>query len=112
MSQFILVLLGFLAVLVLVIASAIRRKLRFKKRLATAWGSRERVDCRPDRESSLYESFLLDEEAGTYDSLVDDQTWGDLDFFDIFQDIDTAAQSSLGSEYLYSKLRLLHFEAD
>ena len=112
MSQFILVLLGFLAVLVLVIASAIRRKLRFKKRLATAWGSRERVDCRPDSESSLYESFLLDEEAGTYDSLVDDQTWGDLDFFDVFQDIDTAAQSSLGSEYLYSKLRLLHFEAD
>ena len=37
MSQFILVLLGFLAVLVLVIVSAIRRKLRFKKRLATAW---------------------------------------------------------------------------
>lgn len=81
MSQFIVVLLGFLAVLVFVIASAIRRKLRFKKRLAAAWGSRERVDCRPDSESSLYESFLLDEEAGTYDSLVDDQTWGDLDFF-------------------------------
>ena len=112
MSQFIVVLLGFLAVLVFVIASAIRRKLRFKKRLAAAWGSRERVDCRPDSESSLYESFLLDEEAGTYDSLVDDQTWGDLDFFGIFQDIDTAAQSSLGSEYLYSKLRLLHFEVD
>lgn len=36
MSQFIVVLLGFLAVLVLVIVFAIRRKIRFKKRLAAA----------------------------------------------------------------------------
>jgi|GEM_PF-5918351 len=30
----------------------------------------------------------------------------------IFQEIDAAAQSSLGSEYLYSKLRLQSFESD
>lgn len=51
-------------------------------------------------------------ELQSYDSLVDDQTWSDLDLYDIFSKIDAGAQSSLGSEYLYSKLRLQRFEAD
>ncbi|MBP2619953.1 MutS-related protein [Streptococcus panodentis] len=112
MSQFMVVFLGILAVLLLVIVSGIRSKLRLKKRLAAAWGSRERVGQRPDSQASLYESFLLDREEQSYDSLVDDQTWEDLDFHQIFEEIDTASQSSLGSEYLYSRLRLLRFEPD
>ena len=78
---------------------------RFKQRLEAHWGSRKRL-AKADSEASLYESMLLDMDLQHYDSLIDDQTWNDLDLEAIFQEIDAAAQSSLGSEYLYSKLRL------
>ena len=81
---------------------------RFKQRLEAHWGNRKRF-AKADSEASLYESMLLDMDLQHYDSLIDDQTWNDLDLEAIFQEIDAAAQSSLGSEYLYSKLRLQRF---
>ena len=84
---------------------------RFKQNLEAHWGSRKRL-AKADSEASLYESMLLDTDLQHYDSLIDDQTWSDLDLEAIFQEIDAAAQSSLGSEYLYSKLRLQSFESD
>lgn len=98
-----------ICVVIYIIGIVSRR--RFKQKLAGYWGSSNRL-AKADSEASLCESLLLEMELQSYDSLVDDQTWSDLDLYDIFSKIDAGAQSSLGSEYLYSKLRLQRFEAD
>ena len=60
---------------------------RFKQKLAGYWGSSNRL-AKADSEASLCESLLLEMELQSYDSLVDDQTWSDLDLYDIFSKID------------------------
>ncbi len=63
-------------------SSLFGRKIRLAA-FSCCLGSRERVIA-GQTVSPVYMSPLLDEE-GLHDSLVDDQTWGYLDFFDVFQ---------------------------
>lgn len=96
-----------LAVAVLVVGMEIMSSIRLKERVRRNWGSLPR-SVRFDAEDSLKEAWLARQSKRSFDSLIDDVTWYDLDLFDLFDQINLT-YSSIGSEMLYQTLREYDF---
>ncbi|MDX5016262.1 MutS-related protein [Streptococcus anginosus] len=112
MNQYVLgIFLGLFLLIALVAIVTTISDVLVKRKLAQQWKSNRRIGGKLDSEESLVASLMLDKDRQLYDSFVDDQTWQDLSFYETFKQID-GAQSSLGSENLYSRLRLLCFSED
>ncbi|OFI48189.1 hypothetical protein BG261_07865 [Floricoccus tropicus] len=109
MIKIILILVALMTVIILV--SDFISDYRTRKRLRYEWNHNTRRRKARDSDSSLYESFQVNKESKSYNYLVDDQTWSDLDLQDLFRKIDIST-SSLGAEFLFSKMRLINKKFD
>ncbi|SJZ62206.1 MutS domain V [Pilibacter termitis] len=86
----------------------IRRKIKIRKEIKEQWGKLPKM-TRFDHEESLREAWQIGQEDRKFDSEIDELTWYDLDMMHIFQQIN-ATKSSIGSEYLYRKMREFDFD--
>lgn len=109
------ILIIILACLAISLASALLelgQKRKRRTQIASNWGKTGDQLFRRDSSLSLRNTLRLDLSKEDYDAYIDDQTWSDLNLQDLFEQIDIS-YSSLGEEYLFSKMRCIHFsEAD
>ena len=85
---------------------------KIQRRLKENWGTLNHAQQRKvDSLENLKASFILRKNYTSYDFSIDDETWNNLNLDEIFSQINNT-QTSVGSEFLYSKMRLLHFSKD
>ena len=104
MSDQLLVILLILAIIVIMIGLNFNHNRKQKQRIRNKWGTIP-TETRHDNEDSLYQSYEKLKKFLDFDSEVDNITWYDLDFFQVFIQLNHT-YSSVGSEALYRRLRL------
>lgn len=79
-----------------------------KKMIQKSWGKAPYKTSK-DKEKSLRQAYEELKGQIDYDSEIDSITYYDLDLFELFKKMNRT-HSSIGSEALYRKLRLIHFD--
>jgi hypothetical protein len=107
----IVVVLGFILAFILFAALfEFASAIKLKKAVRDNWGKPVKRK-RQDSEKSLKEAWQKAKSYRQYDSEIDDLTWYDLDFWELFRRLNST-YSSIGSEALYQRLRNFNFSAE
>jgi hypothetical protein len=79
--------------------------------LSLSWAKEGQYSKKGDSIKSLKSNLEFEKDKAEFDSMINEQTWNDLNLQKIFEKIDIS-NSSLGAEYLYTKMHLLKFSID